>query len=465
MSDYNIDEKLELNIGESEEPVRVITVGVYETGDEDAGSEEDFRQSMDELDELARSCRMNPVSRVVQNLPHASNASYIGQGKIEEMHAYIEEAQAELVLINDTLSPSQLKNLQTALQLPVMDRTALILEIFRSRARSREARLQVEYARLGYIRTRLIGMWDTLGRKGGASGSQSSRGEGETQLELDRRAIDRRLAELRKELKKVTGERETQRKKRQSSALPLAALVGYTNAGKSTIMNSLIAKYSGPEEKKVFEADMLFATLDSSVRRIDTGDHHPFLLSDTVGFIHKLPAGLVEAFKSTLEEASHADLLVHVVDCSNERYKTHMEVTQKTIAELGAGGIPQLIVFNKADLCEPPMEFPKEGNEIRNESGEVSRAIYISAKEDASLDLLVKSITEALFGAQTEAEFLVPYAEGQVVHEMMTEARVLRTSYEAEGTLLTALCTRKQCEKYRKYLRGQNSVPQEEKAE
>ena len=452
MSDYNINEK-ELHTSDTEEPVRVLAVGVYETDNEDAGSEEDFIHSMDELDELIRSCNMFPAGRVTQNLAHINPATYVGYGKIEEIKMYVQGTDSEGIIVNDTLTPSQLRNLQKELELPVMDRTALILEIFKSRARTREARLQVEYANLNYIRTRLVGMWDTLGRKGGASGAQSSRGEGETQLELDRRAIDRKLAELRRELKEINVERESQRKKRHKSKYPLVSLVGYTNAGKSTIMNSLIDKYSSVQDKKVFEANMLFATLDTTVRKIEPDNHNDFLLSDTVGFIHKLPTGLVEAFNSTLDEVREADLILHVVDCSDKKHPKHMQVTNKTISDLGAGHIPQLIVYNKADLCDPPTAFPKDGKQFR-EGSTATAEIYISAKDDDSLEFLVDAISKALLGERNEVEFVVPYDKGAVVSDLNENARIIATEYLAEGTLIKVSCSRDMAEKYEEYIRN-----------
>lgn len=301
--------------GDGREPV--VLAGVRETDVKVPVSEEEFAHSLEELAELAKACGMEPLDTVTQTLSHINTGLYVGAGKADEIRISAEMFGAERVIFNDTLSPSQIRNLQKLLKLPVMDRTALILEIFERRARTREARLQVELAKLRYLKPRLIGMWETQNRQGGASGSMSAKGEGETQLEIDRRTIDHRLSELTKELKGVSRERATQRKKRQGSGIPLVSLVGYTNAGKSTIMNAMLAQYSSdavpegePDKRQVFEADMLFATLDTTVRRITVARGQEFLLSDTVGFIHKLPTSLVEAFKSTLEEVTQADLLV-----------------------------------------------------------------------------------------------------------------------------------------------------------
>ncbi len=452
----------------------VILAGVYET-EGNPEPEDRYRHSMSELWELAEACGMEPKGEITQRLPHRNTAYYIGSGKLEEIRDMLEEAQAELVIFNDTLSPTQIKNLQKELGREVMDRTALILEIFKDRARTREARLQVELARLKYIKPRLIGMWETQNRQGGASGAQSSKGEGETQLELDRRQIDHRLAELRRELVLVERERMTQRKRRQASSIPLVSLVGYTNAGKSTIMNAFVKRYS-TEEKKVFENNMLFATLDTTIRRIETGNNRDFLISDTVGFIQKLPTALVEAFKSTLEEVTEADLLLQVVDYSDERYAEHMEVTQKIIAELGAGHIPMLIVYNKADLAydkhsaESKTEewaaaglaldrdsaggnqYPRLGMSRREASGEPTDCIYISAKDPASIEMLKNAIVEKIFSDRRELEFFVPYPKGAVTSEMRKEAVILSEEYENEGIRIRALCRGEHTAKWKEFL-------------
>lgn len=454
-SSYNIDEAAEIFSADNDGEVRVLTVGVYETADKNS-SEDEFLYSMEELKALVSACDMTPVGMVTQNLEHSVKALYVGTGKVSEIRTAADTLEADLIVFNDTLSPSQYRNLQKELKKPVMDRTALIIEIFKRRARSREAMLQVEYARLSYIKTRLVGMWDTLGRKGGASGSMSSRGEGETQLELDRRAIDKKLAFLRRELKVVTKEREVRRKKREKSGTKLASLIGYTNAGKSTIMNALVSKYSsdeyafGSEQKKVFEADMLFATLDSSVRKIVPDTMGDFLLSDTVGFIHKLPTTLVEAFKSTLEEAGQADLLVIVVDRSDEHYKVHMEVTEQILAELGAGDIPRIVVYNKADKCEVSVKYPALGASKReggSEGGE-QKSIYISAHDEKSIEMLATLIAEELYGKQIEAVFMIPYDRGNVVNDLMLNSTVKETEYTENGTKLTVSCTENMIEKY-----------------
>ena len=465
----------------------VLLAGVYETSGDGYASEEEFLHSLDELAELAKACMMEPLGVVTQQLARINPGLYVGTGKAEEIAEMASNMEAARVIFNDTLSPSQIRNLQKLLKLPVMDRTALILEIFERRTRTREAKLQVELARLRYLKPRLIGMWETQNRQGGTSGAMSTKGEGETQLEIDRRTIDHRLSELSREIRAVSRERETQKKKRQRSGLPLVALVGYTNAGKSTIMNAMIDRYvggagnpGGPDKtggptgaderadlpaggraaqeavdsRKVFEADMLFATLDTTVRKITLERGKEFLLSDTVGFIHKLPTALIEAFKSTLEEMTEADLLLQVVDGSDPHCREHIEVTKKTIAELGAGHIPMITVFNKADLIEPAPVYPRAGfkeesaAEFRNEN------VYISAKQPASIEFLAEEIWERLAGGSVEKEFLIPFSRGDLVSLLMEKAVVLSTDYTGEGTALKVQCEPALAQRIEKALAG-----------
>ena len=432
--------------GDGREPV--VLVGVRETDVEKPVSEEEFRHSLEELAELAKACEMNPADTVTQSLPHVNTGLYVGAGKADEIRIIAEMFDAGRVIFNDTLSPSQIRNLQKVLKLPVMDRTALILEIFERRARTREARLQVELAKLRYLKPRLIGMWETQNRQGGASGSMSAKGEGETQLEIDRRTIDHRLSELSREIKGVSRERATQRKKRQSSRLPLVSLVGYTNAGKSTIMNAMLAQYSSsdaapegePDKRQVFEADMLFATLDTTVRRISVARGQEFLLSDTVGFIHKLPTSLVEAFKSTLEEVTQADLLVQVVDGSDPHCRKHTEVTKAIIEEIGAGHIPMITVYNKADLCDPPAAHPVKGATVQSVDGISNVNLYLCAKEASSIECLCRTIFEILHAERKRRTFFIPYDKGNIVSFLMERSLVLQTEYTADGTEITAEC-------------------------
>ena len=279
---------------------------------------QNFDLAMNEMVSLVEACNMEPVGRVEQNMESANAATYIGSGKVQEVREMVKALEADMVVFDNGLSPIQLRNLSRELGCAVMDRTTLILEIFSARAKTREAKLQVEVARLQYMLPRLVGLHDALSRQGGASGAMSNKGAGEKKLELDRRKLEQRLTTMRRELENIAEERKTQRKKRAESGIPRVALVGYTNAGKSTIMNAMLAAYVEDKEKKVYEEDMLFATLDTTVRKIVPMDKNAFLLSDTVGFISNLPHNLIKAFRSTLEEVQEADLLVQVIDYSDE---------------------------------------------------------------------------------------------------------------------------------------------------
>lgn len=419
---------------------QVILVGV-ETADV-YQKEGDFERSMEELIKLSEACFMKPVAVVTQKMELVNKGLYIGTGKVQEVKELVRTMEAELVIFDNSLTPSQLRNLQEELACPVMDRTNLILDIFESRAKTREAKLQVETARLQYLLPRLVGMHEALTRQGGTSGSMSSRGIGEKKLELDRRRIEHRLSELRKELEGISGERLIQRKKRRESRIPLVALVGYTNAGKSTIMNGLVEKYVGEEDKKVLEKDMLFATLDTTVRRISTGNNRDFLLSDTVGFIDKLPHSLVKAFRSTLEEVQNADLLLHVVDCSDDYYREQMSTTVETLRELEAGDIPVITVYNKADKCKEPVVFPKS----------VGDKIYLSAREDGSLTALTDMILEKIYAGYVRVTFLIPYEKGNLVSYFMENAQIISQDYEENGTRLTVKCYPGDRDKYSIYI-------------
>ena len=428
------------NISDEKEPV--LLAGVWETSGKAYASEEEFRHSLDELAELAGACLMEVRGTVAQQLPKVNNALYVGSGKAEEIRDLAQIREVRRIIFNDTLSPSQIRNLQKFFKLPVMDRTGLILEIFERRARTREAKLQVELAKLQYLKPRLIGLWETQNRQGGTSGAMSSKGEGETQLEIDRRTVDHRLSELRREIREVSRERETQRSKRRGSGLPLVALIGYTNAGKSTIMNVMLDAWCPEtvrEDRKVFEADMLFATLDTTIRRIEVERGREFLLSDTVGFIHKLPTALVEAFKSTLEEVKEADLLLQVVDASDPHCRDHIEVTRRTVQELGAGHIPMLTVYNKSDLLEGA-SYPRRGMKESDAGGDHNENVHISARDADSITLLTETILEKLDDGLVVREFLVPYDKGSVTAFLMENARTDSVDYTDSGTFLRVTC-------------------------
>ena len=413
---------------------KVLLVGV------DTGEEEDFAHSMEELASLAEAAEREVAGVIVQRLVAVNKALYIGTGKVAEVREYAGQCEAEQVVFDNTLSPSQVRNLGKELELPVLDRTNLILDIFALRARTGEAKLQVETARLQYMLPRLVGMRENLSRQGGTGGSMSNRGAGETKLELDRRKIEHRISELKKELAEVRKNREVMRKRRGQSRIPQVALVGYTNAGKSTIMNRLVEMYGDNRDKKVLEKDMLFATLDTNVRTIRTEDNRPFFLVDTVGFIHKLPHGLIKAFQSTLEEVKYADLLIHVVDFSDEHYRQHMKVTEETLKELGAGGIPRVLVYNKSDKCEV-QEIPRRKD----------NQIHMAAGQDCGLQELVEMIQEYTYAGRVEETFLLPFNEGGLVSYFRENATVLEQEYLEEGVKMKVSCHRSDAEKYKAY--------------
>ncbi|EHQ87609.1 GTPase HflX [Desulfosporosinus youngiae] len=411
---------------------KAILVGV------NLNNQQDFTNSMKELSNLAEACEIEVVGEKSQNLNSVIKAYYIGKGKLQEVLALIQEKKADMVIFNDELSPSQIRNLEATLKCKVIDRTVLILDIFAQRARTREAQLQVEVAKLQYMLPRLIGSGESLGRQGGGAGLKN-RGSGETKLELDRRKIEERISSLNKELEILVAQRQNQRKRRKKKEIPVIALVGYTNTGKSTIMNVMLDLFNPTSEKQVFEKNMLFATLETSVRSIELPDNKTFLLTDTVGFISKLPHHLVKAFRSTLEEVAEADLLIHVVDYSNPFYKEQIEVTKETLKELGADNIPVIYAYNKTDLAE--VEIPKGAEDN----------VYLSAKRKTGIDDLVGAIREKAFAHYVCCEMLIPYDKGKVVSYFNDNATIKSTVYESNGVLISMECKEADYERYHQY--------------
>ena len=414
---------------------RAFLVGVNVNGDPD------YERSMAELAELAKACHMEVVGKAEQNLPSVNQAFYVGTGKVDEIKAAASMLGASIVIFDNSLTPSQLRNLQNRLELTIMDRTNLILEIFSKRAKTKEAKMQVEIASLQYALPRLIGMGEVLSRQGGTSGGgMSNKGAGEKKLELDRRRINHRITELNRELKSVETERSTQRKQRQASGIPLVSLVGYTNAGKSTLMNLMVDEFVGEESRKVMAKDMLFATLDTTVRKITPQGRQPFLLSDTVGFISNLPHHLVKAFQSTLDEVKYADLLLHEVDYSDPEYQEQIKVTRETLKDLGADHIPCIYIFNKAD------------REMETLPVVLKDKIYMSAKDGRGLSELVQMIYDQVFDDHVQCTMMIPYDKGNLVSYFQKEGMVREISYEAEGTKVSLQCPVKDYEKYKEYV-------------
>ncbi|MEH7458646.1 GTPase HflX [Bacillus sp. JJ1127] len=412
---------------------KAILVGV------NLNNESDFEYSMEELANLAEACDVEVLGQVTQNLHRVNPSHYIGTGKIDEVSAFVKEADANMVIFNDELSPSQIRNLEADLDCKVIDRTILILDIFAQRAKTKEAQLQVEVAHLQYMMPRLIGLRESLGRQSGGVGTKN-KGVGEKKLELDRRKIEEQIAVLNKELEALVAQRQTQRKQRKKNEIPVVSLVGYTNAGKSTMMNAMLEIFNGSVEKQVFEKDMLFATLETSVRNIQLPDNKSFLLTDTVGFVSKLPHHLVKAFRSTLEEVAEADLLIHVVDYANPNYEQLIEITNQTLKQIGVENIPTIYAYNKSDMMD--VEIPKVQD----------NRVYLSAKQHVGIEELVEMIRSHIYKEYTKCEMLIPYDQGQVVSYFNDHAHVVSTSYENEGTKISLECKTSDFEKYKRFV-------------
>lgn len=400
--------------------------------------QDDFEYSMEELANLAEACDIEVVATLTQNLVKVNTSHYIGTGKLQEVTALLEANDGNLVIFNDELSPSQIRNLESDLACKVIDRTVLILDIFDQRAKTREAQLQVEVAQLKYMLPRLVGLRESLGRQSGGVGTKN-RGAGETRLELDRRRIEEKINALSKELETLVAHRQTQRKQRKKNDVPVVSLVGYTNAGKSTIMNAMMELFNPEQEKQVFEKDMLFATLETSVRSIPLEDNKTFLLTDTVGFVSKLPHHLIKAFRSTLEEVAEADLLIHVVDFSNPEYERLIEITNQTLKEIGITDLPVIYAYNKSDLADRSIP------EIQGDK------VYLAAKPRIGIQELVKLIRERVFKDYIRCEMLIPYDQGAVVSYFNDRAHIFETSYEPEGTKLSMECKLSDYGKYKQY--------------
>ncbi|MFJ7827260.1 GTPase HflX [Psychrobacillus sp. NPDC096623] len=403
--------------------------------------DEHFEYELEELHNLAEALDVEVVGEVTQNLERVTTSHYVGTGKVEEIKNLYDETGANLVIFNDELSPSQIRNLERDLECKVIDRTMLILDIFARRAKSNEARMQVDLAQLQYMLPRLVGLRASLGRQGGGTGGGfKNRGAGETKLELDRRKIEDQIAKLKRDLDHAKDQRETQRKQRKKNAIPVVSLVGYTNAGKSTIMNQMLQKVGQMDSKQVFEKDMLFATLETSVRQIKLPDQKEFLLTDTVGFVSKLPHHLVKAFRSTLEEARDADLLLHVVDVSNDEHRFMMDVTNETLQAVGVEDVPTVFVYNKSDLAD--MKYPYVAGDN----------IWISAKEGAGLDELLDIIKKHIFSNYVRCSLLIPFDRGDIVSYLNENASVSSTSYEEEGTVVQVELKKSDHDRFQEFL-------------
>ena len=400
-----------------EDEYRAVLVGLQR--------DEDISYSMEELKGLAEAAGVEVLGQMIQNLERPNTATLIGKGKVEELAEMVKNMEVDTVIFNDELTGMQLRNLEDAVGVRVIDRTILILDIFADRASSREGKLQVELAQLQYRMPRLTGFGKSLSRLGGGIGT---RGPGEKKLETDRRHIEKRMYDIKSELAQIKNTRGVQRAKREKSEIPVVALVGYTNSGKSALMNRLLT-LTEKEEKTVFEKNMLFATLDTQQRSVTLDTNHQFILVDTVGFVSRLPHSLVNAFKATLEEVAYADLLIHVVDASYENHDFHIEVTNKVLEEIGAGGKEKIMAFNKIDLVEEPSAvIPVPG--VDN--------ICISAKFDRNIDELIGLIKSKIFRDMVRVRLLVPYTRGDISSYLCEKARVFSMEYKDSGTWFDA---------------------------
>ena len=409
-------------------PERAILVGIHlAVGDRDPG--------MEELARLAESAGAAVVGTLVQQRRAPAPATFIGTGKVEELRRLCAERNADLVILNDELTPAQQRNLERHLDVKVIDRTALVLDIFARRARTREGRLQVELAQMTYLLPRLVGRGTLLSRLGGGIGT---RGPGETKLEVDRRRIRKRITDLHADIAEISRHRSLQRQARKQAHFPVVALVGYTNAGKSTLLNKL----TGAD---VFVEDKLFATLDPTVRKVILPNHRPVLLVDTVGFITNLPTQLVAAFRATLEEVTEADLLVHVIDGSHADWRKQVQAVHDVLDELGAGDKPVAQAVNKIDLATPAV--------TRAIVAEVEDGVAISALRGVGLINLLRRIAQRLPQQLVRVKLLVPYARANTLPRIFAQGRVLRQDYGERGISVEAELPRIQAQQLRALLR------------
>jgi len=410
----------------------------------------DTEESLQELHELALACEVTVVNQVFQKRSKIDPVFYIGSGKVKEIAMLVQAVGANVVIFDDELSGSQVRNLEENLGVKVIDRTTLILDIFARRAKSKEAKIQVELAQLKYRLPRLTGLGAVLSRTGGGIGT---RGPGEKKLETDRRHIKEQIYDLKRELEKIQKVREVQREKRNKEKVPKVSLVGYTNAGKSTLRN-VLCDIALPKEaygkEKVLEADMLFATLDTTTRALSLKDNRTITLTDTVGFVRKLPHDLVEAFKSTLEEVIYSDLLVHVVDCSSPEVREQIETVEKVLTELNAIDIPKIMALNKMDKVEPSYLKALKDNYINTE--QYLDVIEISAKETTNLDKLLELISKHLPEKLSKETFLIPYSYSATAAYLHRNANITLEEYREDGIYIEAMIDEEVKNKTKEYI-------------
>lgn len=401
---------------------RVVLVSVWTSG-----TQTDIDNAMTELQLLAETAGSEVLAGLVQRRSHPDPATYIGSGKVQEVREVVEATGADTVICDGELQPAQLRNLEDRIKVKVVDRTALILDIFAQHAKSAEGKAQVELAQLQYLKQRLRGWGASLSRQAGGQAAGGAgiggRGPGETKIETDRRRIHTRIAQLRRALRELDATREIKRAERQRNRVPSVAIVGYTNAGKSSLLNRLTGA-------GVLVEDALFATLDPTTRRSETSDGRVFTLTDTVGFVRHLPHDLVEAFRSTLEESADADLLVHVVDASDPDPAGQIAAVRTVLGEIDAGSVPELLVFNKADRIDETTRLSLRGAH--------PSSVTISARTGEGLDELQRAIEDRLPSPASEVHVLLPYDRGDLVDRIHRTGEILTLEHTAEGTLVHA---------------------------
>lgn len=408
--------KLHMNENEKE---RVILVAVHDRFDRDGNA------SLEELKELVRTTGAVTLGVLEQNLEYANPGTYLGSGKIEELQTMLAALDATGIVCDTELSPAQMKNLSGLLNVKVMDRTMIILDIFAGRANTKEGKIQVELAQLKYNATMLVGLRDSLSKLGGGIGT---RGPGEKKLEMDRRLIREQISKLKKELEEVKKHRQTQRKRRMNNRSPVICIVGYTNAGKSTLLNHLT-------KSDVLSEDMLFATLDPTTKALKLPDGQNVMLTDTVGFISKLPHHLIQAFRSTLEEAKYCDMILHVVDASNPDMERQMYAVYETLHQLETEDKPLITVFNKMDRLQ---------GEVILKDLRADAAVSVSAIEETGFDVLLQTIEEILQNSQVYVEGLIPYKESGLMNDIRSYGKLMEERYEENGIYVKAYVRQKE---------------------
>lgn len=435
MTDLNIYNEDLINLQE-----KALCVGLNITSSSKRTDNISIEESMEELKELVRAAGAEVVGELVQNRSSIDTATYLGSGKIEEIRNYAEGLNATMVVFNDELSGAQIKNIENIVGKKIIDRTMLILDIFAQRARSKEGRLQVELAQLKYRLPRLYGMGGQMSRTGAGIGT---RGPGEQKLEKDKRHILNRAAVIRRELKEVAKNRDIQRVQRQKNDVPIVALVGYTNAGKSTILNEIIKSHPDYEsEKEVFVKDMLFATLDVTLRKALLPNKKEILVVDTVGFVSKLPHDLIDAFKSTLEEVRYADLILHVIDATNDNSDIQKLTTESVLKDLGVKDKKTITVYNKIDKLDLDI-YPKNQDDL----------VYVSAKKNINMDKLMNQIQDMLMEDMYKVNLLIPFNRGDVFSSIKDKYVIDSFEYTNEGIDLIVSLNEMDYNIYKEYIK------------